>query len=108
MERRGHPRCSFCGKSRNQVKKLVAGPGVFICNECVQLCNEVINEAGPPDSGTGAARARFRARTSSGSRRTWASRWLRWLRIEAAQANLRFEPMVGRTYRNANHFPVIV
>src|SRR5881396_1439891 len=102
MERTGHPQCSFCGKSQNQVKKLVAGPGVFICDECVQLCNEVINEAAPPDSGTGASRARFRARTSSGSRCTWASRWLRRLRIEAAQANQRFEPMVGRSFRNAN------
>lgn len=37
-------RCSFCGKSQNQVKKLIAGPGVYICNECVGLCNEIIDE----------------------------------------------------------------
>ncbi len=37
-------RCSFCGKSQNQVKKLIAGPGVYICNECVDLCNEIIEE----------------------------------------------------------------
>jgi ATP-dependent Clp protease ATP-binding subunit ClpX len=37
-------RCSFCGKSQNQVKKLIAGPGVYICNECVDLCNEIIDE----------------------------------------------------------------
>jgi len=36
--------CSFCGKSQNQVKKLIAGPGVYICNECVDLCNEIIDE----------------------------------------------------------------
>ena len=35
-------RCSFCGKSQTEVKTLVAGPGVFICDECVQLCQEII------------------------------------------------------------------
>src|SRR3954471_17432889 len=35
-------RCSFCGKSQNEVKKLIAGPTVFICNECVDICNEII------------------------------------------------------------------
>jgi len=34
--------CSFCGKSQNEVKKLIAGPDVFICNECVDICNEII------------------------------------------------------------------
>jgi ATP-dependent Clp protease ATP-binding subunit ClpX len=37
-------KCSFCSKSQNQVKKLIAGPGVYICNECVDLCNEIIDE----------------------------------------------------------------
>jgi ATP-dependent Clp protease ATP-binding subunit ClpX len=37
-------RCSFCGKAQTEVKTLVAGPGVFICDECVQLCQAVINE----------------------------------------------------------------
>jgi ATP-dependent Clp protease ATP-binding subunit ClpX len=37
-------RCSFCGKTQSQVKKLIAGPGVYICNECVELCNEIIEE----------------------------------------------------------------
>ncbi|MEW5945489.1 MAG: ATP-dependent Clp protease ATP-binding subunit ClpX [bacterium] len=37
-------RCSFCGKSQEQVKKLVAGPGVYICEECIDLCNEIIEE----------------------------------------------------------------
>ncbi|RYZ85438.1 MAG: ATP-dependent Clp protease ATP-binding subunit ClpX, partial [Proteobacteria bacterium] len=32
-------RCSFCGKSQNEVKKLIAGPGVYICDECIELCN---------------------------------------------------------------------
>src|SRR5579883_336652 len=37
-------KCSFCGKSQDQVKKLIAGPGVFICDECVDLCNEILDE----------------------------------------------------------------
>ena len=39
------PKCSFCGKRHNEVKKLIAGPSVFICNECVALCNEIIADA---------------------------------------------------------------
>ena len=37
-------RCSFCGKDREDVSKLIAGPGVYICNHCVDLCNEIIVE----------------------------------------------------------------
>ena len=37
-------KCSFCGKSQKQVKKLIAGPGVYICDECIELCNEIIVE----------------------------------------------------------------
>ena len=36
--------CSFCGKSQNDVRKLIAGPSVFVCDECVELCNEIIRE----------------------------------------------------------------
>ena len=36
--------CSFCGKSQHEVKKLIAGPSVFICDECVDLCNDIIRE----------------------------------------------------------------
>jgi ATP-dependent Clp protease ATP-binding subunit ClpX len=39
-----HLLCSFCGKSQRQVKKLIAGPGVYICDECIDLCNEIIDE----------------------------------------------------------------
>ena len=41
------PRCSFCGKHQNEVKQLIAGPNAFICNECVELCGEVIGESTP-------------------------------------------------------------
>ena len=37
-------KCSFCGKLQEQVRKLVAGPGVYICDECIELCNEIIEE----------------------------------------------------------------
>ena len=37
-------KCSFCGKSQKQVKKVIAGPGVYICDECIDLCNEIIEE----------------------------------------------------------------
>ena len=36
--------CSFCGKSQHEVRKLIAGPSVFVCNECVDLCNDIIRE----------------------------------------------------------------
>jgi ATP-dependent Clp protease ATP-binding subunit ClpX len=52
-----HLKCSFCGKSQEQVRKLIAGPGVYICDECVDLCNEILDEelldtnaAAPPQS----------------------------------------------------------
>jgi ATP-dependent Clp protease ATP-binding subunit ClpX len=46
-------KCSFCGKSQKQVKKLIAGPGVYICDECIDLCNEIIEEelSESPDTG---------------------------------------------------------
>ena len=46
-------KCSFCGKSQKQVKKLIAGPGVYICDECIDLCNEIIDEelASPAELG---------------------------------------------------------
>jgi hypothetical protein len=53
-------RCSFCGKHRDQVSRLIAGPGVFICDRCVELCNEVLANSGPgphPKSPGASARA---------------------------------------------------
>ena len=38
------PRCSFCGKMQNQVERLIAGPNVYICNECIDLCNDILSE----------------------------------------------------------------
>jgi ATP-dependent Clp protease ATP-binding subunit ClpX len=39
-----HLKCSFCGKGQRQVRKLIAGPGVYICDECIELCNEIVDE----------------------------------------------------------------
>jgi len=44
IEEKGQLKCSFCGKNQEQVRKLVAGPGVYICDECIELCNEIIEE----------------------------------------------------------------
>lgn len=44
--------CSFCGKSQHEVKKLIAGPSVFICDECIELCNDIIRDEVPADAGS--------------------------------------------------------
>ena len=43
-DEKGQLKCSFCGKAQEQVKRLIAGPGVYICDECIELCNEIIEE----------------------------------------------------------------
>ncbi|MCA3251126.1 MAG: ATP-dependent Clp protease ATP-binding subunit ClpX [Pseudomonadota bacterium] len=47
--------CSFCGKSQHEVKKLIAGPSVFICDECIELCNDIIRDEVPADGAAGKA-----------------------------------------------------
>lgn len=44
FEEKKQLRCSFCGKSQDEVRRLVAGPGVYICDECIELCSEIISE----------------------------------------------------------------
>ena len=48
--------CSFCGKSQREVKKLIAGPSVYICDECIGLCQDIIREESEKDETFGAAR----------------------------------------------------
>ena len=48
--------CSFCGKSQHEVKKLIAGPSVFICDECIDLCNEIIRDELPAETAARDAR----------------------------------------------------
>ncbi len=50
-DEKGQVKCSFCGKVQEQVKKLIAGPGVYICDECIELCNEIIEEELKDDIG---------------------------------------------------------
>ena len=45
--------CSFCGKSQHEVRKLIAGPSVFVCDECVELCNDIIREEMQEKTATG-------------------------------------------------------
>jgi ATP-dependent Clp protease ATP-binding subunit ClpX len=52
-----HLKCSFCGKSQEQVRKLIAGPGVYICDECIDLCNEILDEELVEGQGSGARQA---------------------------------------------------
>ena len=47
----GNYRCSFCGKSQEEVKKLIAGPSVYICEECIELCNEIMVEEWAQEKG---------------------------------------------------------
>src|SRR5512147_2107604 len=49
--------CSFCGKSQHEVRKLIAGPSVFICDECIDLCNDIIREEATTETGTKAAKS---------------------------------------------------
>src|SRR5688500_8743282 len=49
--------CSFCGKSQHEVRKLIAGPSVFICDECIDLCNDIIREEATTETGTNAAKS---------------------------------------------------
>jgi len=55
--------CSFCGKSQHEVRKLIAGPSVFICDECVELCNDIIREELEEKAAVRAAICRSRARS---------------------------------------------
>jgi ATP-dependent Clp protease ATP-binding subunit ClpX len=49
--------CSFCGKSQHEVRKLIAGPSVFICDECIELCNDIIREEGQGEQGSRGAKS---------------------------------------------------
>ena len=51
--------CSFCGKSQHEVKKLIAGPSVFICDECIDLCNEIVRDEVLGDKGSKKEREDF-------------------------------------------------
>ena len=54
-ENKANLSCSFCGKSQKEVKKLIAGPSVYICDECIGLCNDIISEELDQDESTSSA-----------------------------------------------------
>ncbi|MEC4986614.1 MAG: ATP-dependent protease ATP-binding subunit ClpX [Oscillatoria sp. PMC 1068.18] len=68
-----HLKCSFCGKSQEQVRKLIAGPGVYICDECVELCNEILDEE-LLDSASSATQPVSRSEEPAPKRRSSAER----------------------------------
>ena len=79
--------CSFCGKSQHEVQRLIAGPQVFICNECVELCNDIIREELEKGVGDAASVSEdrplptpqeIRAPTSTSLARTSPRRPCRW------------------------------
>jgi hypothetical protein len=71
------PSCSFCGKSRVQVKKLVAGPGVFICDQCIKLCSEILEQDTRPTPTGGTGRWTTVTSSSTGRRKGNLIGWLR-------------------------------
>ncbi len=64
----GKLRCSFCGKTQNEVDKLIAGEGVYICNECVRLCTDIIDEEDDATQGEGCQLRLVAPKASSRSR----------------------------------------
>ena len=62
--------CSFCGKSQHEVKKLIAGPSVFICDECIELCNDIIRDEVPADAAPTRRRPSPTCRSRARSRRS--------------------------------------
>ena len=60
-----HLKCSFCGKSQDQVRKLIAGPGVYVCDECIDLCNEILDEELLDNQGNGRNTNEANTKTSS-------------------------------------------
>jgi ATP-dependent Clp protease ATP-binding subunit ClpX len=65
-----HLKCSFCGKSQDQVRKLIAGPGVYICDECIDLCNEILDEELVEGQGQGSGRPSAEANRKTAQRKT--------------------------------------
>ena len=72
-------RCSFCGKRKDEVTRLVAGPGVFICDRCVALCNEIISQ--PPSPSTPEPQGPKWVTSTA----LWTRWWRRMFRIEALE-----------------------
>ena len=87
------PRCSFCNKGHREVERVIAGPGVYICSECVTLCNDIIQEAPVRSSfGLGSGRTprpdeihEFLDQYGKTARKSLRSRLLTWLATQPRQ-----------------------
>jgi hypothetical protein len=79
-DRRRYIRCSFCGKGPDQVRKLVAGPGVYICDKCIELCNEVLADRDRPSCDAGPGPTAPGPPPDEGPRRGWRVTPRNWLR----------------------------
>ena len=75
-----HLKCSFCGKSQEQVRKLIAGPGVYICDECIDLCNEILDEELIDAQGNPRHGAEPSKKTAAGGTRKTSNRLQPWPR----------------------------
>lgn len=67
----GTPVCSFCGRSGDEVEKLIAGPGVYICNECIEVCSNILREELKADKKKAAPH--FKLPTPEEIKNTWTS-----------------------------------
>ena len=97
----GKLRCSFCGKTQNEVDKLIAGEGVYICNECVRLCTDIIDEE---DAVSYTHLDVYKRQLITCKLASWARyatrgsrRWPRW-----AMHRNRYTPFAGQTSRYTN------
>jgi ATP-dependent Clp protease ATP-binding subunit ClpX len=97
--------CSFCGKSQHEVKKLIAGPSVFICDECIELCNDIIRDEVPAE-GPAAKAAKSDLPVPSEIKasldqyvigRKWPSARCRWRSTTTTSASSTWAPARPRT-----------
>ncbi len=95
-DRRRHTRCSFCNKGQDQVRKLIAGPGVYICDQCIELCQEVLEE-----ESKGAAAHRPRTNVVPSPQAIWDS--LNQYVVGQDQAKRVLSVAVYNHYKRVNH-----
>jgi hypothetical protein len=77
--------CSFCGKHQEQVQRLIAGPGIYICDECIRLCNEILAEEPPPSLASSSVDQEAATPRSSAQRvpLTWWRRLTGWWHVDS-------------------------
>jgi hypothetical protein len=95
-------RCSFCGKSQNEVKKLIAGPTVYICNECIDICVEIIRDDEQISEGHGSAIRDYlrRARDDLEAARLLAAHAQRRVAVDLSRTSAQSSLMAYEMLRN--------